>query len=501
MNRIISWFAPCLFALLLLGSAAAVPAAGTAPSATSSAAQSASAEPPQAVAGLDQTVERNASVLLDATQSFSPEGELVAYDWTITSPSGASVDQTCDSTACGLAHFRAPDLGEYTVTVTVTDDEGQEASDTLYVTVVPRGDFGVELSGPTDASGGDEANLTATISPGASVVENVTWYRGDQAIGNQSVPELGGVFNHSALIVPGATYRAVVADQWNQTVSDTWNASGSAGSWTPGTPGTDEYPRIEGPAVVTGSPDMTAVDGTWEYTDVNYVVRTSEHGTVTKSLWGLDNGDSVDFNHDGTQVDVTLRPGVNTVSANLDLELEQLGEFAQNGGENATAYNRVNSTVSAETVLNRHVIVDPAPEFEYLNVYANEDSIAATGRFTDPYNPPTLMEVSVGGNIIKQKDLTGGSGAISTRVSVDGEYGETSVTVRIEDGREQTAVEATSVSLPPSPSASTTSDSQESQPSMMSTEKSSMAGNSPSSSKLSNHTNLYAWTPPSDEDT
>ncbi|GAB3684853.1 hypothetical protein GCM10028857_14420 [Salinarchaeum chitinilyticum] len=443
-------------------------------------------EPPQAVAGLDQTVERNASVLLDATQSFSPDGELVAYDWHITTPTGGNVDPTCDSSDCGLAHFRASELGEYAVTVTVTDDAGQEASDTLYVTVVPEGDFGVELTGPPGASGGDEVNLTTTISPGASVVENVTWYRGEQEIANRSVPELGGVSNQSALIVPGATYRAVVADQWNQTVSDTWSAPGSPGSWTPDTPSGDEYPRIEGPAVVTGAPDAKTSDG-WEYQGVSYTVQSSERGEVTDSVWVVDNGEMDDFSTKDTLADLTLLPGVNVVTANLDLELEQLGTFAEKNGENTTAVFRTNTTLETETVLNQHVVVDPAPEFDYVVFNQFDDSLTVRYRISDPYNPASSVEIFVGGDIVVDRAISDIDGYNNEYINVADDYGKTSVTIQVEDGRGQTAVRTKSITLPPPPSDSpspSADTSPGSRASTMPAEQSASAGTSPPSSKL-----------------
>jgi len=449
MNQTASWLGSCLFVFLLVCAVAAAPAIASSPAATAATGQSAPEGAPQAEAGLDQTVERNASVLLDATQSHSPEGEIVSYDWTITSPSGDAITQTCDSTDCGLAHFRVPELGDYTVSVTVTDDDGQTATDTLYVAVVPRGDFGVELQGSPDATG-EEANLTTTISPGAAVVENVTWYRGDQRIGNQSVSELGGVINHTALIAPGATYRAVVADQWNQTVSDTWSAPGGTGSWTPSTPSSEEYPRIEGPAVITGEPDAITDDG-WEYEGLDYVVRTSEHGTVTNAIWGVGNGDAENYAVDGTQAEFTLRPGVNTVTANLDLTVERLGNYAGHGMGNSTAYSRINTTVSTEAVLHRNVIVDPEPEIQGLEIDLSGNSLLIKYTLNDKHNPADSMDVVIGDSYVITGETMDPSGIIYKEVEIpDGEHDETEVTVKVDDGR-QTVSRTQTVLLPPDP--------------------------------------------------
>jgi hypothetical protein len=92
-------------------------------------------EPPLADAGLDQQVERNATVLLDAAGSRDADGTIRSYRWTIETPDGRTV-QPHDADAPRTS-FVARRTGRYEVTVTVTDDEGQTASDTLYVDVDP----------------------------------------------------------------------------------------------------------------------------------------------------------------------------------------------------------------------------------------------------------------------------------------------------------------------------------------------------------------------------
>ncbi|WP_254544273.1 PKD domain-containing protein [Halomarina pelagica] len=90
-------------------------------------------ERPLADAGLDQRVERGATVILDATGSRDPGGHIDRYEWAIRTPSNRSVeprDPTDPRTT-----FVASETGRYEVTVTVTDDDGNDASDTLYVYV------------------------------------------------------------------------------------------------------------------------------------------------------------------------------------------------------------------------------------------------------------------------------------------------------------------------------------------------------------------------------
>jgi|GEM_PF-2314588 len=185
---------------------------------------------PRAEAGLDQTVERDSAVLLDATESFDPDGEIVAFDWAITAPDGSTLAPDCDVSSCRLASFRAAQLGEYAVTLTVTDDDGRERSDTMYVRTVVPGDFGVELT--ASGSRGDRT-LTARVAPGRYDVDALAWYHEGTLIEREDVPVFGGVFTLDVAPDPGDRYRTVATAESGRTVADSWVAP-SAGSGSGG---------------------------------------------------------------------------------------------------------------------------------------------------------------------------------------------------------------------------------------------------------------------------
>jgi hypothetical protein len=89
--------------------------------------------PPLADAGLDQDVEQGTTVLLDGTGSRDPDGRIDAYRWRIETPAGA--ETTPRDPTSGRTSFVADEAGRYAVTLQVTDDEGNTATDTLYVDV------------------------------------------------------------------------------------------------------------------------------------------------------------------------------------------------------------------------------------------------------------------------------------------------------------------------------------------------------------------------------
>ena len=121
---------------------------------------------PTAEAGSNQTVIEGQSVTLDGSGSFDPDGAIVSYLWEQTT--GTSV--SFNATAVKPSFTAPPSSGTSETlgfTLTVTDDSGAMASDTVTVTVQPQGaayafsdDFSVDsraqyLVTPTWVQGGN----------------------------------------------------------------------------------------------------------------------------------------------------------------------------------------------------------------------------------------------------------------------------------------------------------------------------------------------------------
>ena len=107
--------------------------------------------PPTAVAGADQDADEGATLLFVGAGSLDPDGQILLYEW----------DFGDGLTAVGVTQTNSyDDDGVFTVTLTVTDDQGLSATDTMVVTVnnvAPR----VE---PGDSPRIDEGG-TVTITP------------------------------------------------------------------------------------------------------------------------------------------------------------------------------------------------------------------------------------------------------------------------------------------------------------------------------------------------
>ncbi|GCF14247.1 hypothetical protein Harman_21820 [Haloarcula mannanilytica] len=130
-------------------------------------------QPPLADAGLDQSVERGATVQLDANGSRDPDGTIEHVEWSIEAPDGTT--HTPDCSTCVQTTFSPADTGQYNVTVTVTDDNGVSQSDTLRVDVVAAGGPSVSVSAPTALPTGSQRNLTANVTAGEADLRTLAW--------------------------------------------------------------------------------------------------------------------------------------------------------------------------------------------------------------------------------------------------------------------------------------------------------------------------------------
>ncbi len=117
---------------------------------------------------------------------FDPDGGTVTYLWTVTVRPPGSTSNPVPPNAATTSFF--VDLaGLYTLTLTVTDDEGLTASCTVDINSVPSGDIHIELVWDTSYGDADLHMTCAGCSPSASwymaptVGENDCWYANTNA--------------------------------------------------------------------------------------------------------------------------------------------------------------------------------------------------------------------------------------------------------------------------------------------------------------------------------
>jgi len=120
--------------------------------------------PPVANAGPDQVVldangDGSEIVTYNGSASSDPDGTIVGWDWRVTSLGGTPLGNT---PSFSVQQSRAT----YTVSLTVTDNRGATATDTVLVTVKspPPPSATVSLTGPTSPRRGATATFEATIT-------------------------------------------------------------------------------------------------------------------------------------------------------------------------------------------------------------------------------------------------------------------------------------------------------------------------------------------------
>lgn len=93
----------------------------------------ANGERPIASATIDQDTDHENAIHIDSSLSVDTDGEIVEREWTITLPDGTDSSPRC--LTCTKTEFTPEVTGTYEVTVTVTDNDGNQASDTLLMEV------------------------------------------------------------------------------------------------------------------------------------------------------------------------------------------------------------------------------------------------------------------------------------------------------------------------------------------------------------------------------
>ncbi|PSQ22128.1 hypothetical protein BRD04_04980 [Halobacteriales archaeon QS_9_67_17] len=260
-------------------------------------------EPPLAEAGLDQTVQRGAGVILDAGGSRDPDGEITGYDWQIKAPNGTTVTPECSD--CEQTRFTADTVGEYNVTVEVTDDDGNTANDTLYVTVEsPPDGPTVSLSGDTAPSVDAPARYDATATAGDAELKTVEWTvdgqnATEQDVGEESATEsLIRAFDDAS----PRTVRVTVTDEAGRTASDALridpraerNDRGAPEGPPESTPTLEEMDTPYEPCAENQEPDVSA--------DARVSVDMRASGEVAYIS-------SEQSDPDGSIIDVRYKPG------------------------------------------------------------------------------------------------------------------------------------------------------------------------------------------------
>jgi len=132
--------------------------------------------PPEAHAGQNMTVKQMETVVLDGTSSWDNTG-IVNYTWIITN--GLNLTYRYGP----VVEVVFEDIGTYTVTLNVTDEDGYSDEDSITITVIdgipPTADAGSDMN----ATAGTPVLFDATGSTDNIAITNYTWDFGDGSMG------------------------------------------------------------------------------------------------------------------------------------------------------------------------------------------------------------------------------------------------------------------------------------------------------------------------------
>ncbi|MCG3139016.1 MAG: hypothetical protein HJJLKODD_02892 [Phycisphaerae bacterium] len=121
---------------------------------------------PVAIAGADQTVQSGESVVLDGSESFDSETAVVNLNYQWDQVLGIQV--TIIDELQSIAQITAPNVSQTTkfqFRITITDESGLSDSDTIQITVQPKGPV-ADAGDDDQVSSGDFVRLDATESTG-----------------------------------------------------------------------------------------------------------------------------------------------------------------------------------------------------------------------------------------------------------------------------------------------------------------------------------------------
>lgn len=396
-------------------------------------------EQPRAEAGLDQEVTRGATVLLDATESWSPAGTVVAYNWTITSPLNETVEPACEVASCRLANFSAPEMGTYEVQLTVEDERNQTATDTMYVETAAANEFDVELSGP-DAAG--DVTLTADLDAGNATLQWLNWVDSDGVVANESLSGLGGTYEFEANAAPGETYAIAVKAADGRVVGDTWTAPITTGS------SPREYPYIEGPTELAGDAAYDDDRDRYVFRDQIYRVVTRNWFDAEEVRWFRD-GETIDsgriYKDDFEAGEHRLRATVTYADLGVDFS-----QFDQVPGDVSKNLGAIFDDGTAEAT----IIANPKPQFHRSEILGEPSGVTVRYRIEEPYRELNQIVIKVNGETVysRENNLGKHAQADSSVEKPAGVEGRTSVTIVATDINGQVSKSTGYVTFPESTS-------------------------------------------------
>ena len=401
-------------------------------------------------AGLDQEVEQNATVLLDATRSRSDSAPIDRYNWTVEPPFGPEVDP-CGDSDCARSSFRAEHPGTYEVTLTVHDTQGNVANDSMYVHVIePEWEElpdspAVAVSGPPTTTVNESTTVSASAAPGNDSFDRIEWYKDGVQIANRSLEAhaRGDELTVTPDEIGITSIRADVVDTAGERATDTHTiavmSDDSDGELDDGGGSFDRDIRISGPTEFLAGDEPV---GTYEMDGI-LMPRIEHHWTEWTDSSGRLLGS-------GESVTIEWEPGVHKLYALAHIsDMEERDTIGTDGWTEAANVHTVT--------------VDPAPSIEVTELDGGDGSVSGHAVASEPATYLTDVSVSVNGETITTKtpdnrnrqlaahlsDGRADDSAISFEADADGPDATVIISATDERGQTTTVEKSVSVTTPP----------------------------------------------------
>ena len=280
-------------------------------------------EPPIVNAGTDQSVDAGTMVILSGTAS-DPDGAIVSYLWEQTGGTTVALTGADNATAT----LTAPDVSmdeTLTFRLTVTDDDGAQASDEVQVTVQPVNEPPIVNAG-TDQTVDAAAivTLSGTASdPDGTIVSYLWEQTGGTTVALAGADSATATFTAPALSAQQTlTFRLTVTDDRGAQASDEVQVTVRPANQPPiANAGADQTVDAEDAVLLSGTasdPDGTIVSYLWEQTGSTMVALTgADSATATFTAPALSAQQTLTFRLTVTddrgaqasdEVRVTVRP-------------------------------------------------------------------------------------------------------------------------------------------------------------------------------------------------
>ncbi len=343
----------------------------------------------------------NVTLTFNATASYDPDGTIVSYDWDFG-------DGNTDSGE--IVEYAFASVGNYTVTLTVTDDTGVTAIDTCDVTVLGHDIEVTSVTAYVEGPGGKPVPLIfpESVEPGETVFINVTVtnvgtfsetfdvtvYYDNTTLGTQTVTDLAALEDTSLIFTWVTTAKGpdYVVEANASAVPDEFDLTNNVGSCVVSV-------RFLQDVLVRSVTPLDEVVGAGETALIE--VEVANEGT-----------------HDAT-FSVTVYYDDQVVGIQMVTKLAPDGEQTLTFGWNTTGVAKGNYTIRAEAS-------DPPDKFPDDNVLIDGTIevrwICPVASFTISPDPPYNATVTLTFNASASYDPDG------TIVSYDWDFGDENVT-------------------------------------------------------------------------